>query len=106
VQSWPRGLEGFVPSSYLVAVVSGKIVGRVSIRHELNDFLRAYGGHIGYGVVPSERRKGYATEILKLALLICRALNLEKIMIRCDCDNTGSMKVIEKMVVHSKGSQT
>ncbi len=50
VYGWPQGMEGFVPSSYLVAVVDGKIVGRVSIRHQLNDFLRAYGGHVGYGV--------------------------------------------------------
>ncbi len=96
VHSWPQGVENFVPSSYLIAVVEGKIVGRVSIRHELNDFLRQYGGHVGYGVVPSERRNGYATEILKQSLGFCRDLGLKKIMISCDIDNVGSQKVIEK----------
>ncbi len=96
VSSWPRGAEGFVPNSYLVAVVEEKVVGRVSIRHELNDFLKKYGGHVGYGVVRSERRKGYATEILRQSLSVCRVLGLDRIMISCDIDNEGSRKVIER----------
>lgn len=96
VNSWPQGVEGFVPSSYLVAIVDEKVVGRVSIRHELNDFLMKYGGHVGYGVVRSERRKGYATEILRQSLSVCRALGLNRIMISCDTDNEGSKKVIER----------
>jgi GNAT superfamily N-acetyltransferase len=54
----------------------GRIVGMLNIRHELNDFLRDYGGNIGYGVRPSERRKGYATRILQMALDYCRELGL------------------------------
>ncbi len=96
VNSWPKGVEGFVPSSYLVAVVDEKIVGRVSIRHELNDFLKEYGGHVGYGVIPSERRKGYATEILRQSMGFCSSLGLDSIMISCDFDNDASRKVIEK----------
>ena len=96
VQSWENGMEGFVPCTYLVAVVRDQIVGRVSIRHELNDFLREYGGHVGYGVIPSERGKGYATEILRQALDICAEMKLRKIMISCDVDNLASKKVIEK----------
>ncbi len=63
VNSWPYGksLPGdFVPNSYYVAVIGDKIIGRVSIRHELNDFLERIGGHIGYAVIPSQRGRGYA----------------------------------------------
>lgn len=96
VNSWPHGVVGFVPHSYLVAIVDGRVVGRVSIRHELNSFLSQYGGHVGYGVIPSERRKGYATEILRQALGICRNMGLDRVMISCDTDNEGSIRVIEK----------
>src|SRR5688572_9189896 len=70
-----RGLalpSGFVPVTFLFAFAAGRIVGRVSIRHELNDFLRRQGGHIGYVVVPEFRQCGYATQILRQALRICR----------------------------------
>lgn len=96
VNSWRQGVEGFVPNSYLVAVDGEKIVGRVSIRYELNDFLKKYGGHVGYGVIPGERRKGYATEILRQSVEICSGLGLAKIMISCDFDNEASRRVIEK----------
>ncbi|WP_408582003.1 GNAT family N-acetyltransferase [Enterococcus avium] len=50
----------------------------MDIRHELNEFLREFGGHIGFGVRPTERGKGYATEILRLGLKYCEILGLEK----------------------------
>ena len=73
-----------------------KIVGMVSIRHELtNDFLRNYAGHIGYGIRPKERRKGYVTQMLGLALDYCKnELKLEKVMLACNKENDGSRKTI------------
>lgn len=73
-----------------------KIVGMIDIRHELiNDFLRNYAGHIGYGIRPTERRKGYATQMLSQALEYCKKeLHLEKVMISCDKENEGSRKTI------------
>lgn len=86
-----------VPSSMLYAFLDGKIVGRSSIRHELNDFLFSEGGNIGYAVATSYRKQGIATEILKQSLLYSKkVLGLEKVLITCDDDNIGSYKTIEK----------
>ena len=72
-----------------------KIVWGIIIRHELNDELRFEGGNIGYGIRPSERRKGYATIWLTLALQKCKDLWLEKALLTCDKDNIGSSKTIK-----------
>ena len=73
-----------------------KLVGMLQIRHALaTDFLRNYAGHIGYGVRPSERRKGYVTEMLKQALEYCKnELKLDKVMLSCEKENEGSRKTI------------
>jgi predicted acetyltransferase len=71
-------------------------MGRISIRHELNDFLRAFGGHIGYDTVPSFRGRGIATEMLRQALPVARALGLTEVLITCDDTNAASIRVIEK----------
>ena len=70
------------------------MVGAVGIRHYLNESLLQSGGHIGDGVRPSERRKGYATEIIRLALLECQKLGIDKVLMTCDKDNIGSAKSI------------
>ena len=88
--------ERFVPNTYLVGVVGKVVVGRVSLRHTLNDFLARIGGHAGYGVVPSQRRRGYATEMLRLTLPVAASLGLKRLLLTCDDGNIGSQRVIEK----------
>jgi predicted acetyltransferase len=86
-----------VPSTFLFAFVGPRIVGRVSIRHTLNEFLERLGGHIGYVVVPEFRRKGHATEILRRSLQIARDdLGIRRALLTCDDDNVASIRVIEK----------
>ncbi len=71
-------------------------IGRMSIRHELNDWLKEVGGHIGYDVRRSRRREGHATAMLAAALEIARDLGIERALITCDDDNIGSRLVIER----------
>ena len=77
-------------------VVDDRLVGSVSIRHVLNDYLREIGGHIGYAVRPSERRKGYATAATALALDDCRRLGIDRALVTCDDTNVASATVIER----------
>lgn len=72
-----------------------KLLGMINIRHTLNDYLYNYGGHIGYNVRKIERKKGYAKEMLKIALEECRRLEMKKVLITCDADNIASMKTIK-----------
>lgn len=96
---------GYVPATFRVAEVDGRIIGRVSIRHELNDHLRRFGGHIGYGVRPAWRRHGYASEMLRRALAFCAELGIEPALVTCDDANTASIGVIENCggVLHDRG---
>lgn len=91
---------GKVPSTMLYAFVENKIVGRLSVRHELNKGLLERGGHLGYAVSPLARNRGYATEIYKQGLEFCRKLGLEKILVTCSDQNTASWKIIEKFPAH------
>lgn len=86
-----------VPATFLFAFASARIVGRVSIRHSLNEFLARVGGHIGYVVVPEFRRRGYATMMLRLALQIANErLGIRRVLVTCDDDNIASFRTIEK----------
>jgi predicted acetyltransferase len=88
--------EGKVSSTFLVAVIDGKIAGRLSIRHRLNDFLGLVGGHIGYGVAPEFRGKGVATYMLQYGLEFMKERGEEKVFISCHSENEASRKIIEK----------
>jgi predicted acetyltransferase len=91
------GLEaGWVPASLLIGDVGGEIVGRVMIRHALTPALTEIGGHIGYGVRPAHRRRGYAGEMLGSALIMARSLGVAEVLLTCDDDNVASIKVIER----------
>ncbi len=87
--------KGRVPATFLIAEVAGELVGRASIRHELNTFLLNYGGHIGYGVRPQFRRRGYATEILRQSLEYIHELGVDDVLMTCFDENVGSAAVIE-----------
>jgi predicted acetyltransferase len=81
-------------SNYFLVNEEDRILAMIDIRHELNDYLYRFGGHIGYSVRPSERKKGYATLILKKGLEKCKELGIDKVLVTCDEDNIGSAKVI------------
>jgi len=88
--------DGHVPSTLLFGFVDGEIVGRLMLRHSLNEFLSRFGGNIGYVVVPTHRRRGYATEMLRSGLQRARAMGLDKVLVTCDTDNVASRRTIEK----------
>jgi predicted acetyltransferase len=85
-----------VRSAQLAAEVDGDIVGRASVRFELNDFFASQGGHIGYYVLPEFRGRGYASEILRQSVILARAEGVGPVLMYCSDDNVGSIKVIER----------
>jgi predicted acetyltransferase len=88
-------LAGLVPETVLWSVLGSAFIGRVSIRHRLQGNLINFGGHIGYEIRPSERRKGYGTQQLALALPVAASLGIRRVLITCDDDNLGSIRIIE-----------
>ena len=85
-----------IPATHLWAIADDEFVGRLSIRHALNDALRIEGGHVGYDTVPSFRGRGVATEMLRQTLPIARTLGLTSVLITCDDTNARSIRVIER----------
>ena len=99
VTGWRRGVglpEGWVRSAVLVGDVGGELVGRVGVRFEDDGEILTRNGHIGYGVRPAFRRRGYASEMLRQGLVVARAEGVERVLVTCDADNVASAAVIER----------
>ena len=87
--------EGLVPAStFWLVNHERRVLGAVNIRHRLTEHLFNAGGHIGYGIRPSQRRKGYATELLRLSLERAKDFGIKRALIVCNETNRGSEKVI------------
>ncbi|MBQ6517692.1 MAG: GNAT family N-acetyltransferase [Anaerolineaceae bacterium] len=104
--------DGKVPDSvfFLLDEDRNRLLGAVNIRNYLNEALLKEGGHIGDGIRPSERRKGYAAEMIRLALIECRKLGIDRVLMTCEKSNIGSAKsilknggVLENEFINSEG---
>lgn len=109
----PGTVSGRVPSEtfFLIRESDNKLLGIINIRLMLNEYLLNYGGHIGYGIRPTERRKGYNSYQLYLALKFCLEKGLDKVLITCDKENIGSAKsiinsggILENEVIEEDGN--
>ena len=106
VQDWINQVESmkhvettpkeFVPCTQFIYLreSDNKMIGVIQIRHYFNEYLEKYAGHIGYSVCPSERRKGYATQMLRDVLPFCRELGLSRVLVCCLKENEGSRRTI------------
>lgn len=89
------GIKGFVPMTTLWWAEGDQMLGRLAIRHRLTPTLEQVGGHIGYDVRPSARRRGHAGAMLAAALPLAKAFGIEQALLTCDETNTASRRVIE-----------
>ncbi|HET6627387.1 MAG TPA: GNAT family N-acetyltransferase [Nocardioidaceae bacterium] len=85
----------YVPCTELWMIADGEYVGRISLRHRLTDLLLTWGGHIGYSVRPTARRRGCASRALALMLPRCAELGIDPVLVTCDTDNVASRRTIE-----------
>lgn len=88
--------EGHVPCTDYWLIDNEEFIGRVSIRHHLNDALLRLGGHIGYDIRPGRRGRGYGNAILRLTLPKAKELGIKRALVTCDATNIASRKIIEK----------
>ncbi len=89
--------KGYVPSTHYWMVEGDRFLGQICFRHHLTPSLERFGGHIGYGVRPSEWNKGVGTEMLRQLLRILREeVEIDRVLITCNDENIGSARVIEK----------
>lgn len=83
---------------FLIRKNDNKLIGMINIRHHLSPKMLVHGGHIGYGIRPTERRKGYNKINLYLGLIkALEEFNLDKVMLDCDVKNLGSDKTIQAL---------
>ena len=87
--------KGWVAASLRWVTEGDEVVGTIALRHELTDFLVQEGGHIGYAVRPTARRRGVATRALALMLGECRVRGIDPVLVTCDEDNAASARTIE-----------
>lgn len=87
--------KDYVPATTYWLIDNDEFIGRVQVRHSLTKSLLQVGGHIGYYIRPSKRRKGYGVKILELGLLKARSLGILNVLVTCDINNLGSKKIIE-----------
>jgi len=108
-----KPVNGLIPDSvfFLLDTINDRLLGAVNIRHYLTERNSITGGHIGDGIRPSERRKGYGTKLISLALEECKKLGITKVLMTCDKDNIGSAKtiinnggILENEVINDEGS--
>ncbi|MDO4312770.1 MAG: GNAT family N-acetyltransferase [Eubacteriales bacterium] len=100
--------EGYVPCTvFVLADDEGQYVGIFNLRHCLNDFLANGPGHIGYGISPDFRKRGYATKGLALVLQEAKNMGIDEVYLSVHKDNTGSLKVQQKngAVIHHEGDR-
>ncbi|MFC0003956.1 GNAT family N-acetyltransferase [Micromonospora siamensis] len=88
--------DGWVPALHWWIVEGDEVLGAIALRLRLNDFLRNAGGHIGYGVRPSARRRGLATFALGAVLAEAARRDIDPVLVTCDDDNTASARTIER----------
>ena len=99
LEGYSQGLgihNDFVAHRSFWLIDNNKVVGTSNLRLSLNDALKIFGGHIGFGVRPSERNKGYASKILSETLLYAKEYGIENVLLTCDKDNLASATVIQK----------
>ena len=90
--------DGYVSADtyFLIRKADNRLLGMINIRHRLNEYLLREGGHIGYSIRPTERRKGYASAMLRMALDRCRELGIDRVLVTCDKNNIASAGTIRK----------